>query len=59
MTESTDEEDKLELSSFLDEEKTEFQRMLTSIKDITYLLNVVPAKEQTLSVFIKGIECYF
>ena len=31
LTESTDEDDKLELN-WLDEEKSEFQRMLTSIK---------------------------
>jgi len=46
LNESVNEHDKLVLNSWLVEEKNEFQRGLSSLYDLTYLLNVVPTEEQ-------------
>eukprot|EP00092_Neocalanus_flemingeri_P020804 GFUD01022541.1.p1 GENE.GFUD01022541.1~~GFUD01022541.1.p1 ORF type:complete len:1872 (+),score=427.20 GFUD01022541.1:98-5617(+) len=46
LNENVNEEEQLVLNSWLVEEKSEFQRGLSSLYDLTYLLNVVPTEDQ-------------
>jgi len=46
LNENVDENDKLVLTAWVVEEKSEFQRGLSSLYDLTYLLNVVPTEDQ-------------
>jgi len=46
LNDNVNEDDQLVLNSWLVEEKSEFQRGLSSLYDLTYLLNVVPTEEQ-------------